>query len=123
MELSNAPRIPTSPERELRIETLIGRMEHAAARRRSGARHGERRGRSRHAGAHVLSNPSCLAPSERVSGLEPALPGPEVSVLRTANHRAFCARLGQTLPGSAYIYDMETLSKLIEEGGRTASSC
>jgi len=50
-------------------------------------------------------------------GLTPSLPSPSLSVLREANGRAFCARVGQTLPGAAYIYSMETLEEMARQAG------
>src|SRR4051812_41523979 len=42
-------------------------------------------------------------------GLRLSVAAPPLAALRQANGRAFCAQLGQTLPGAAYLYDMESL--------------
>ena len=47
----------------------------------------------------------------RALGLELSVPAPSLEVLREANSRAFCARVGQTLPGASYLYDMENLQQ------------
>lgn len=60
--------------------------------------------------------PSALSRLEAL-GLTLSVAAPGLEVLREANSRAFCARLGQPLPGSAYLYDMETLRQFLNEGG------
>ncbi|MFT3927556.1 MAG: hypothetical protein QM778_33800 [Myxococcales bacterium] len=47
-------------------------------------------------------------------GLELSVAAPDLAALREANGRAFCARLGQTLAGASYVYDMETLEQLVK---------
>jgi hypothetical protein len=42
-----------------------------------------------------------------------ALPAPPLEVLRAVNHRAFSARLGQTLPGARYIHTLEELADTV----------
>jgi len=63
----------------------------------------------------------CPTPSAlrrlRTLGLELASPAPSVEVLREANGRAFCARLGQTMEGAAYAYTMETIEQCVASIG------
>ena len=40
-------------------------------------------------------------------------PSPPVDVLRRVNHRRFCADLGQTLPGAAFVSSLDELSALV----------
>src|SRR4051812_13097270 len=42
------------------------------------------------------------------AGVRPP-PAPGVEVLRKVNHRAFCAALGQGLPGARYVYTLGAL--------------
>ncbi len=59
--------------------------------------------------------PSALA---RLSALGLAAPAaPSLSVLQSANSRAFCAALGQTLPYAQYVESMEALVSVLKSGG------
>ncbi|HVJ94956.1 MAG TPA: hypothetical protein VM580_34490, partial [Labilithrix sp.] len=48
----------------------------------------------------------------RRAGAEP-LPHPTQEVLREVNGRAFCAALGQTLPGAVFARDLETAKSMV----------
>lgn len=116
LELSAPQRYGPANERELRIEKLLSRM-----------------GTLLRPDDRVLGfSPPNLAPATRVLafcptphalgrlaalGLAPSLPAPSLSVLREANGRAFCARVGQTLPGAAYVYSMEVLEEIVRDAG------
>ncbi|QQR89624.1 MAG: hypothetical protein IPJ88_15730 [Myxococcales bacterium] len=45
-----------------------------------------------------------------------AAAAPSVDVLRTVNHRAFCAKLGQTLEGAHFATDKAEVIKVIQSG-------
>lgn len=46
--------------------------------------------------------------------------GPPMAVLRQVNHRAFCAALGQTLPGAAFVTQRSALVEVMQrQPGRT----
>jgi hypothetical protein len=53
----------------------------------------------------------------RALGLELSLATPNLDVLQEANGRAFCARLGQTLPGATYVESMEMLEDSVRRAG------
>ncbi|MCU0687077.1 MAG: hypothetical protein MUF34_33330 [Polyangiaceae bacterium] len=62
-------------------------------------------------GAAWCPTPGALGALARAGATVP--PGPPVEVLRRVNHRAFCAELGQTLPGAAYVRTPEEASALV----------
>lgn len=53
--------------------------------------------------------PAALARLERAGALLPEAPA--VALLRRVNHREFCATLGQTLPGAAFVHTLTALRK------------
>jgi hypothetical protein len=68
------------------------------------------RGASDHAGFIALAfcpTPSALSALARLGFAVP--PAPHVDLLRTLSRRAFAARLGQTLPGAAYVESLAAL--------------
>ena len=58
--------------------------------------------------------PRALARIEAHGFLAPR--APELAILQRANHRAFCAELGQTLPCAAYVTSMAALEEVIRGG-------
>jgi hypothetical protein len=63
-------------------------------------------------GLAFCNTPTALAALASL-GFEPP-PAPPVSVLRALTRRAFCARLGQTLPGAAYVESLLELAAHID---------
>ena len=116
VELSAPRHYRPAQERELRIEKLLSRM--GTLLRADDLVLGPD-APSLPAGARVLTfcpTPHALGRLAAL-GLSPSLPAPSLDVLREANGRAFCARLGQTLPGAAYVYTMEMLDEIIQRAG------
>jgi hypothetical protein len=56
--------------------------------------------------------PRALARLRRAGAILP--PAPSVEILRAVNGRAFCAAMGQTLPGAAYVTRVERALELLE---------
>ncbi|HEU4409739.1 MAG TPA: hypothetical protein VFS43_31080 [Polyangiaceae bacterium] len=64
-----------------------------------------------HLGAAWCPTPSALAALAAAGVAPPAAPGLEA--LRRVNHRAFCAELGQTLPGAQYAREPAEVEALV----------
>lgn len=71
----------------------------------SGARPGE------HVPQCFCPTPSALAQLTAQGFAAPAAPA--LAILRQVNHRAFCAQLGQCMPGASFVQDMEALEQLL----------
>lgn len=67
----------------------------------------EARGFDRHVGVAWCPTPHALRRLRKAGALVPE--APPVEVLRAANHRRFCASLGQTLPGGRFVEDLDAL--------------
>jgi hypothetical protein len=50
-----------------------------------------------------------------------APPAPALEILRQANDRSFCASVGQTLPGAAFVRDMRALERHLEQPSPTGT--
>ncbi|MDB4972844.1 MAG: uncharacterized protein JWN48_1185 [Myxococcaceae bacterium] len=64
--------------------------------------------------------PHALARIVRAGLAAPA--APSVAQLARVNGRAFCAELGQTLPGARYVRSLSELLTTLQEGARSATS-
>lgn len=62
-------------------------------------------------GAAWCPTPGALRALARAGAMAP--PSPPLEVLRQVNHRAFCADLGQTLPGATYVRTTKEASALV----------
>ncbi len=116
MELSSPLHYRVDAAREERMRSLHGRM---AMLMRSGDVVIDPAQDTRAlTGFRVLA--FCPTPSalRRLSALALSVPAaPALSVLQTANSRAFCAALGQTLPHTHYIESVEALLAVLQSPG------
>jgi hypothetical protein len=111
VELENPARYQSSAERELRVRGLFASMGMLVRPQDLVL---ERDTRERARSLRVLAFCPTAHALARIAelGLPPPA-APAMATLRTANGRAFCAELGQTLEQARYVYDMETLEETI----------
>lgn len=110
LELDDARRYRTSPTMEARIATLVPHMTQLL--RPLDRVIGRDPDLSVCTGAFAF----CPTPSAReriaAAGLTPPA-APDPTLLARVNGRAFCAALGQTLPGAAYVRSMDELNDVL----------
>jgi hypothetical protein len=113
VELADPRRYRGDPAREARIRGLYARMQLL-----TDARDRVLDADTRALAAHMRVLAFCPTPSAlaRIAalGLEPPA-APALEVLQTANSRAFCAELGQTLDEARYVSSMEMLERAIQD--------
>lgn len=110
LELSDPKHYAPSPALAERIEALVPRMTQLLARDDLIV---ERDGDLSTA-AEVLAFCPTRSAAARLAKAGLAAPeAPPMSVLCHVNSRAFCAALGQTLPGAAYVCDLADLERVL----------
>ncbi|MCS6898272.1 MAG: hypothetical protein RMJ98_00760 [Myxococcales bacterium] len=77
------------------------------------------RGFDRYVGVAWCPTPHALRRLRKAGALVPEVPS--VEVLRAANHRRFCASLGQTLPGARFVEDLDALRAAVASSSVSGS--
>jgi hypothetical protein len=110
LELADPAHYTLSAQLASRIEALIPRM----AQLLTGEDHVLGRDQTPYHADEVLAFcPTPVALQRIVQAGRVAPQAPSLAVLQQVNSRAFCAGLGQTLPGAAYVRDLTALQRVL----------